>query len=159
MSSSLVSCQWKGTSSNRRRPPERRLRSQTGEIRGTGEVFVTRSQHENSLRQGFSVEPLVSSQILMCHHAWPMYFMPYSPSSSSCFHLPQQILNLYLLPRKKKRETTLVNIMFHSFFFLFLLEFLICKRADMYSHHSLMWCFYSGWHATIKAHGGICVLL
>lgn len=90
---------------------------------------------------------LVSSENLMCHHPCPVYFMPYSPSSSShASSLSPQIINLYLLPKNTK--TCWVVVMFHTSLLppahhvfvdlIFLLEFLICKRVKVCSHHSLM---------------------
>lgn len=70
----------------------------------------------------------------------------------TCLISPHQISILYLLPkrRKKMKKTLWVDIMFHSawvvisasplhrfFVFVFLLEFLICKREKMRSYHSL----------------------
>lgn len=75
---------------------------------------------------------------LMHHHPCPVYFLPYSPSSSShASSLSPQIINLYLLPKNTK--TCWVVVLFHTSLLppahhvfvdlIFLLEFLICKRV------------------------------
>lgn len=85
---------------------------------------------------------------------------------------PHQILNLYLLPKKKKKQPLGCYHVSHSLsryicfspciasssfffclFFVFLLEFLICKREKMRSYHSLMRGHHSlcsGWYAFYK---------
>lgn len=99
------------------------------------------SQHStNCLRRG-CLTSLVSSENLMCHRPWPIYFMPYSLSSSS------QLSQLSTCCQKKKNlwvDITQLDLSFfplHCFFvFVFLLEFLICKREkifDVLPHVSL----------------------
>lgn len=116
------------------------------------------SQHStNCLRRG-CLTSLVSSENLMCHRPWPIYFMPYSLSSSS------QLSHLSTCCQKKKKTFGLIShslisaFPLHCFFvFVFLLEFLICKREKMRSYHSLMCCptsLCSGWRAIIRAQGG-----
>lgn len=60
------------------------LRSQTEEIKVGGKVFVKHSAQQELPQAGVRcLTSLVSSENLMCHRPWPIYFMPYSLPSSS----------------------------------------------------------------------------
>lgn len=112
------------------------------------EDFLVKHSQRAVARGGVRcLNSLVSSENLMCHHPCPVCFMPYSPSSSShASSLSPQIINLYLLPKNAK--TCRVVVMFHTSLLppahhvfvdlIFLLEFSICKRVKVCSHHSLM---------------------
>lgn len=107
-------------------------------------------QSNNCLRQG-SVSKL-SSVIRKPHVPSCMAYILYALFTLLILtHLisPQQISTLYLLPKKK--NNLWVDIMLHTAWvpisafslhcfsvFVFLLEFLICKREKMRSYHSLM---------------------
>lgn len=83
----------------------------------------------------------------MCHCPWPIYFMPYSLLSSSNISSLHSWSQLSTCCQKKKKscvtqfESLSLSFPLHCFFvFVFLLEFLICKREKMCSYHSLMCC-------------------
>lgn len=115
------------TSSNRS-PPGSRLTSQTERIKkGGGKVFVQHSQHgKNCLRRRSASNLCGGVRKTSCaNRPWPIYFMPYSLSSSShvsSLHARSTTLSTCCQKIKKpfgliSRFTRLFPL--HRFFFFF----------------------------------------
>lgn len=128
------------------------LRSQTEEIKGGGKVFVKHSQHsKNCLRRGSASN--LSGVVRKPHVPSSMAYILYalftlliltrliSPHQiSTCCQKKENPPGWYRVSHSLSRYLCFFPPCITSLFFVFLLEFLICKREKMRSCHSLMRC-------------------